>query len=309
MRAVRAVDGAVRVVDVPEPTGDGVVVDVVACGICGSDLHLLEWGLPATLGHEFTGRLDDGSLVAVQPNVPCGTCTYCTSGRSQLCVTLLERMYGVSLDGGLAERVVVDAGCIVPLPTGLDAASAALAEPFAVGVHAANQGEVQAGQRVLVVGGGSVGLLTAVAAKAMGADVDITVRHDRQRQAAEALGIGFELADSYDVVFDAAGSQSAIDQAVERVRPDGTIVVVATYWSPVQIGTSLLLKEARIVPASTYGDHGGRREFAIAVDILPTIAGLADAVVTHRFNLSDASEAFLTAADRRGGAIKILLEP
>jgi 2-desacetyl-2-hydroxyethyl bacteriochlorophyllide A dehydrogenase len=311
MRAVRTVDGAVTVVEVPEPAGagDGVVVDVSACGICGSDLHLLSWGLPVTLGHELAGRLVDGTPVAVQPSVPCGSCEYCRAGQSELCTTLLERMYGVSLDGGLAEQILVDASCIVPLPTGLDPAAAALAEPLAVGVHAANQGGVQAGQRVLVVGGGSVGLLTAAAARAMGADVDISVRHDRQRQAADAIGAGLEPGGGYDVVFDAAGTQTAIDVATDQVRPGGTIVVVATYWSPVEIGIALLMKEAHLVPATTYGDHGGRREYATAVDLLATMPDLFDAVVTHRFNLSDAPEAFRAATDRQGGAIKILLEP
>jgi 2-desacetyl-2-hydroxyethyl bacteriochlorophyllide A dehydrogenase len=309
MRAVRTVDGAVAVVEVPEPVGDGVVVDVSACGICGSDLHLVSWGLPATLGHEFAGRLADGTPVAVQPSVPCGSCQFCAAGRSELCTTLTERMYGVSLDGGLADRILIDVNCIVPLPAGLEPASAALAEPLAVGVHAANQGNVEAGQRVLVVGGGSVGLLTAAAAKARGADVDISVRYDRQREAADAIGAGLVPGGGYDVVFDAAGTQSAIDLATDQVQPGGTIVVVATYWSPVEIGIALLMKEAHLVPATTYGDHGGTREYAAAVGMLATMPDLVDAVVTHRFNLSDAPEAFRVANDRQAGAIKILLEP
>src|SRR5438105_11480023 len=137
MRAVRTVDGAVQVVEVPEPNGDGVVVDVVASGICGSDLHLLTWGVAGTLGHEFAG-FADGAPVAVQPSVPCGACDLCQEGRSELCRTLLERMYGISLDGGLADRVIVDPSCVVPLPPGLDPGTGALTEPLAVAVHAAH---------------------------------------------------------------------------------------------------------------------------------------------------------------------------
>src|SRR5207302_3679300 len=273
------------VVEVPEPNGDGVVVDVVASGICGSDLHLLTWGVAGTLGHEFAGRLADGTPVAVQPSVPCGTWDRCREDRSELCRSLLERRYGISLDGGLADRVVVDPGCIVPLPAGLEPETAALAEPLAVAVHAAHQGDVHAGQRVLVVGGGSIGLTSLAAAMAMGAGVDIAVRHDRQRIAADMLGAGLTPDGEYDVVFDAAGSQSAIDLAVQHVRPGGTVVVVASYWEPVEVGLSLLMKEAHLIPATTYGHHHGRREFEEAVDLLATIPALADAMVTHRFSL------------------------
>jgi 2-desacetyl-2-hydroxyethyl bacteriochlorophyllide A dehydrogenase len=261
------------------------------------------------MGHEFAGRLADGTPVAVQPSVPCGDCDLCTSGRSELCRTLLERMYGVSLDGGLADKVLVDPSCIVPLPAGIDMAAAALAEPLAVAVHAVHQAGVEPGHRVLVVGGGSIGLTTAAAARGAGADVDISARYDRQRAGAEALGAGTAASGEYDVVFDAAGSQSSLDLAVEHLRPGGTVGVVATYWDSVQIGMALLMKEAHLVPATTYGHHHGRREFETAVELLAATPALQEAMVTHRFNLSDAPEAFRVAADRKHGAIKILLEP
>src|SRR3712207_134320 len=112
MRAVRTVDGAVAVVDVPEPSGDGVVVDVVSSGICGSDLHLVPFNMPTTLGHEFAGRLADGTPVAIQPSVPCGTCDRCQAGEDQQCRTIVSRMYGISVDGGLADKVIVDRSCL-----------------------------------------------------------------------------------------------------------------------------------------------------------------------------------------------------
>jgi threonine dehydrogenase-like Zn-dependent dehydrogenase len=87
------------------------------------------------------------------------------------------------------------------------------------------------------------------------------------------------------------------------------VVVVATYWSPVEIGHALLGKEARLVPAFTYGHHGGHREFEEAAAILSSDSDIPDAIVTHRLRLDEAAHAFDLAADRRSGAIKVLIEP
>jgi threonine dehydrogenase-like Zn-dependent dehydrogenase len=113
----------------------------------------------------------------------------------------------------------------------------------------------------------------------------------------------------YNIVMDAAGTQASLDLAVQQVRPGGTVVVVATYWSPVEIGHALLGKEARLVPAFTYGHHGGHREFEEAAAILSSDSDIPDAIVTHRLRLDEAAHAFDLAADRRSGAIKVLVEP
>src|SRR4051794_16826449 len=108
MRAVRCVDSAAAVVEVPEPGGDGVRVRIASAGICGSDLHLVSmFPLPATLGHEFAGFLDDGRAVAVEPLDPCWECDACTSGEHHRCVRGLAMMIGVSKDGGMADVCVV----------------------------------------------------------------------------------------------------------------------------------------------------------------------------------------------------------
>ena len=105
-------DGGVAVVDVEAPrpahATDPVRVRVRSCGICASDLHLAAWNLPVTLGHEFAGVLDDGTAVAVQPNAWCGACDRCLAGETQLCRHGASRLHGVSVDGGLADEVVVD---------------------------------------------------------------------------------------------------------------------------------------------------------------------------------------------------------
>ena len=327
MRAVRASgDGGVAVVDVetvvPAHATDPVRVRVRSCGICASDLHLAAWNLPVTLGHEFAGVLDDGTPVAVQPNAWCGECDRCLAGETQLCRHGASRLHGVSVDGGLADEVVVDRRCLVPLASGVDPAVGALVEPLAVGTHAAGRVAVDPGDRVLVIGGGSIGLATVAALGARGIDVDLVARHAHQRAGGELLGAGVPVvekggADEYGAVVDAAGTQTSLDDAIARVRPGGTIVVVATYWEPVAIGTALLTKEARLVPSAMYGhdahgahDHAaGASEFEAAAALLAARPEVVDALVHHRFGLDDATEAFRVAGDRAAGAIKVLLEP
>jgi threonine dehydrogenase-like Zn-dependent dehydrogenase len=314
MRAVRASgDGGVAVVDVaaeaPAHATDPVRVRVRSCGICASDLHLAEWNLPVTLGHEFAGVLDDGTAVAVQPNAWCGECDRCLAGATQLCRHGANRLHGVSVDGGLADEVIVDRRCVVPLAPGVDPAIGALVEPLAVGMHAAGRVDVEPGDRVLVIGGGSIGLTTVAALSARGLDVDLVARHPHQRAGGELLGAGASLADEYGAVVDAAGTQSSLDDAVARVRPGGGVVVVATYWVPVGIDAALLTKEVRVVPSAMYGHEHGGSEFEAAAALLAARPAVVDALVHHRFGLDDAPEAFRVAGDRAAGAIKVLLEP
>jgi 2-desacetyl-2-hydroxyethyl bacteriochlorophyllide A dehydrogenase len=314
MRAVRATgDGGVGVVHVdatvPEHAQDPVRVRVRSCGICGSDLHLAGWNVPVTLGHEFAGVLDDGTAVAVQPNVWCGECDRCRAGDTNLCRSGLSRLHGVSVDGGLAEEVIVDRSCLVPLPETIGPDIGALVEPLAVAGHALQRVPLEPGARVLVIGGGSIGLSIVAVARSRRIDVDLSARYRHQHEAGERLGARRDLADEYGVVVDAAGTQSSLDDAVEKVRPGGAIVVAATYWDPVSFGTGVLTKEARIVPAAMYGHTHGAREFDLAAEVLAARPDLADVLISHRFPLDDAAEAFRVSGDRTAGSIKVVLEP
>jgi threonine dehydrogenase-like Zn-dependent dehydrogenase len=293
----------------PEHATDPVRVRVRSCGICASDLHLAAWNLPVTLGHEFAGVLDDGTAVAVQPNAWCGACDRCLAGETQLCRHGVNRLHGVSVDGGLADEVVVDRHCLVPLAVGVDPAIGALVEPLAVGVHAAGRAAVEPGDRALVIGGGSIGLATVTALRHLGLDVDLVARHPHQRAGGELLGARNQLGDDYGAVVDAAGTQSSLDDAVARVRPGGAVIVVATYWEPVTIDAALLTKEVRIVPSAMYGHEHGISQFEAAAALLAARPEVVDALVHHRFGLDDAPEAFRVAGDRAAGAIKVVLEP
>lgn len=311
MRAVRCPEGIPTVVDVPEPTGDGVLVTVASAGICGSDLHLLSFSLPATFGHEFAGTLADGTPVAVEPIDPCHVCDACIDGNTQLCVRGPSMAFGVGRDGGMAEKVLVPTSSIARLPVGVEASNGCLVEPLAVGVHGVRRGNIRGSHRVAVIGGGTIGQTALVVAQQTGAKVDLSARHERQIEAATRLGAGSLDGNGYDVVIEAAGTASALAEAADRCRPGGTIVLLGSYWDgTVEMpGMAIGMKELTLVPAVMYGRSGPSRDVDVAATILAQRPELSDIIVTHRFPLDAAAEAFAVAADRSAGAIKVVLEP
>jgi len=310
MRAVRHTDRGIEVRDVPPPTGPGVRVRVRSSSICGTDLVMTRGApFPFTLGHEFAGLLDDGTAVAVEPIDPCGTCDQCATGNYQRCRSGIEVFYGMGADGGLCDEVLVPHRCLHPLPPELPVADACLAEPTAVALHGLRVAGVEAGQRVAVIGGGSIGLLAVAGALGAGAEVDLLARHPAQIEAGERLGAGTPRGE-YDLVVDAAGSASALASGVELARPGGALLLLAVYFDEVPLlGVPLLSKELTVRNAMAYSHHDGGSDFGTAVELLAAHPEIADTVITQRFPLDEAAEGFRTAADRASGSIKVVLEP
>lgn len=313
MRAVRVVDGAVALVDVEEPAGahDGIsVLPVRAASICGTDLDLVANAMGGfTLGHEMVVVVD-GIPYGVEPTIRCGACEQCRTGSTQRC-TGEHGNLGIFSDGGLAERVAVPGYALVPLPAGLAAEDACLVEPAAVAWHGVRRAALEPGASVAVVGGGSIGLLVVAGLRSLGHPVDLDARHAHQRAAGERLGAGpVTRSDHYDVVIDAAGSASALHRCAELARPGARVVLLGVYYDTVPMpGVPLLVKELTCVGAMAYGRAEGTREIEQAAALLASDPGIAATLVTHRFALTEAPEAFRVAADRAAGAIKVVLEP
>ena len=297
------------VLDVEEPAGDWPVLQVGAAGICGSDLTLVGWNLPVTLGHEIAGTLD-GVGYCVEPSVRCGMCDQCRLGATQRCRgTAPHGLLGVAFDGGLADRVAVPPECLVALPEGLAVDDASLVEPLAVSWHALRRAAAVPGERVLVVGGGSVGLLTVAAARAMGLEVDLDARHDHQREAGGRLGAGSPRG-QYDITVEAAGTDSAIASCVRWSAPGGRIAVVGMPKGDLRVpGIGFVMNELSMTGCNCYDNGAGGHEFAQAAQVLANDPEIAATVITHRFPLADAVEAFRVAADRASGAVKVVLSP
>lgn len=311
MRAVRCCEKQVQLVEVPKPTREeGVRIRVKSAGICGSDLHLVALGMPPerTLGHEFAGVLDDGRAVAVEPLVPCGSCDLCAEGRFNLCRAGISGIVGIGRDGGMADEIWLPERCLVPLAEELAVEDACLVEPLAVAVHGIRAGGVARGDRVAVIGGGSIGLCALVAARSEGAEVALSARHPHQFEAAKRLG-AVALESEYPIVVDCAGTGEALAQAVSLCRPGGTLILLASYWQGMALpGTAICMKEVKIVPASMYAHCHDVSDFQLAAQILAGQPDVADTLITHRIPLDEAPRAFEIARDRQAGAIKVVME-
>ena len=309
MKAVRIENKAPQLVELPKPSGSAVRVKVATASICGSDLHMIErgWAEQRVLGHEFAGTTYDGTAVAVEPVKGCNTCHYCDIGYPSQCSNGFQ-LLGVTLDGGMAEYVEVPEQSLVALPTGLDLQTACLVEPLAVALHGLNRVGVQTSDRVLVIGAGPVGLMTAAALQARGIACDLSARHPHQQRAAESLGASLDIGEGYDVVFDAVGSGASLKQACQLARPLGHIGMVGSFWEPVDFAMEFTVKELRISAAMMYQCKHDAREFVEAGNILARSPHIAPALVSHRFPLEGAVEAFATANDRAAGAIKVVFD-
>ena len=310
MRAVRHTAEGPAVVDVPEPDGPGVRLEVVASGICSSDLLGVSFGPePVTSATSSAPGPRRGTRSRCCPTRRAAPATCASPGGSSCVAVLRPTIHGFFRDGGMADAVVVEPSSVVALPPGVDGRDACLVEPLAVALHAVHRLDPQAGARVLVVGAGAIGLSCVAVLRDLGVDVDVEARHDHQRRAAVALGAGLAVAGEYDAVIEAAGSQTALDLAVERARPGGAVAIPAMYGAGVTFGVEVSMKEialrARVhvrppprAPGVRRRGRGARR----APD-------LADVMITHRFPLADAADAFRVATDRSSGAIKVVLEP
>jgi len=341
MRAVRFhAAGDVRLEDLPpEPPGVGeVALRVAWCGVCGSDLHEYQRGplaipaagrphpltgasAPLVLGHEFAGTvaavgpevagLEAGDPVAVEPLLRDGTCAACRSGRYNRCRQLA--FIGLSGNGGgLAEQAVVPAAALHRVPAGVSLEAAALAEPAAVAWHAIDRAEVGAGEPVLVIGAGPVGLAIVGVLRYRGAGTIVVSEPSAVRRAA-AVRLGADAAlnpDATDVVrrargvaaaFDCAGRPEAPETGLRAVRPGGRVVIVA------QPGDSVAVPAVRLVYLETTltGSIGYAGVFP---DVLAAMAAGLDLtpMVSRRAGLEQAPGLIADLAAGAGRELKVL---
>ncbi len=311
MKAVRSSDGGVAVVDLDEPPGSGELLDMRATSVCGSDLSYLRYGSRSILGHELAGLREDGSAVVVEAIYGCMECDQCRRGAYNLCPTHTQRALGMFADGGMAEQFRAPTARLVPLPDGIDVRDASIVEPAAVSWHALRLADTGPGRRVAVVGAGALGLLAVAGARRMGGEeVALQARHPHQQLAGERLGARIGAEGRYDVVVEAAGTQASLARCAELVTPGGTIVVLGVHLGPVELDwMPLFHREARLIPSLGYCAHAGGREMEDAAQMLADDPDIARTMITHRFPIGEAAEAFRVAGDKSSGAIRVVIEP
>ena len=313
----------------PAPEAGEIVVKVGRCGICGSDLHMTEdaaYGCRHgdVLGHEFAGEvvalgreaegLKTGDLVSVIPLRSCGHCEHCRKGEVQWCA-----QFGLQ-GGGYAEYAVTRPNQCVKLGTDVSLADGAIVEPLAVALHGVNLSGLKAGDKVLVLGAGPIGLAVAFLAKRLGA-AKVAVQDIADFQQQRALDMGADvfvvdpedpvgsaeagLGGKADIVFECVGLPGLIAQGVEQVKPRGTILLLGLCTRPDTFNSfAMLSKEVRLVTSAFFTVP----EYEASLDALAAGAIEPRLLVTDTISLADTPEVF-ESLKHRTSQCKVLIAP
>ena len=320
----------------PVSKNGSVIIRVKACGICGSDLHYFEAGEPLELimGHEFAGEVVDpgdrsdlkvGDRVTGLPISPCLECEACKTGNVQYCAKTWQDAVGLSLtnSGGLAEYLSCRSDMVKKIPDKVTFQDATLVEPSAVSLHAINLANIKVGDKVLIIGGGIIGLMAAEFAKLNGASY-IALMETNMKRARKALKYGvineiFNASDSnviskalkktnggYDKVIECCGNQYAVSEAIMSVKPGGTIVLVGVSMTPINVPmVASVMREVTMKGAIAYTEA----EFETCIELIEKKIINVHKYIDKRVNLENVQEAYLDLISGKTDNIKIIVKP
>ncbi|MFW6065292.1 MAG: zinc-dependent alcohol dehydrogenase [Planctomycetota bacterium] len=322
----------------PAPAAGEVLLEVESVGVCGSDMHYYRSGrigsqiveYPWRVGHEFSGRvlsvgegvehLREGVRVAVDPLIVCGKCDQCLAGREHTCRN--QRFLGCpgQAPGCLAERVVMPAKCCFPVPETMTPDQAALVEPMSIGLYAQRLSGVSKGARVGVLGTGPIGLCVLAALKAAGEhtvyaadlldnrlalagqyDVDWTANAGDANVVEDILQ---REPNGLDVVFECAGEQETLDEAVELLAPGGKLMIVGI---PPADRVGFDMNQMRRKELTLQNVRRQNECMEPTIELMSDGTINIDSLVTHRFGIDQTAEAFDIVADYRDGVIKAMI--
>ncbi|MET7736100.1 alcohol dehydrogenase catalytic domain-containing protein [Streptomyces sp. NPDC005402] len=317
----------------PPPGPGQVEIAPAYVGICGTDLHIFHGDMdarvaaPAVLGHEMSGRIvrvgagvedwSPGDAVTVMPLRWDDTCPACRAGHQHICQHL--DFIGIDSPGAMQQRWTVPATTLVRLPGSLPLDHAALVEPTAVAVHDVGRAQVRAGEKAVVVGGGPVGVLIALVARAAGAEVRVVELSSHRRRLAEKLGLTTwdpaaddlpELVREWtgdagaDVAFEVSGAQGGVDTAVDVLGVRGRLCLVAIHPRPREVNLHRFFwRELTLVGARLYD----RTDFEKAVTLVADGTVPAEQLISKVVPMAQAPDAF-EALEGGGDVMKILLD-
>ena len=327
-------------VEKPSPSEDEVLINVKACGICGSDVHSYKGehpfvSPPIVLGHEFSGIISEtgesvegfekGDKVVVEPNITCGTCYNCNHGRYNICENL-QVIGNVGYDGAFADYITVPANKSLKIPERMSFEEGALVEPTAVGVHSVRVSEQELGDKILILGAGTIGLATLLAAKDAGAsEIVITDLEGKRLERAKRLGADYAVNPSElelgleeflkqkfgeakaDIIYDCVGFDSTLNEAISVARKGTQIMLVGVPKGELEVNMAFIQdRELDIQGALMYV----KKDFQTAIELVEKGQVKANAFITHRYDLEDLGQAFDLAADptKMDETLKIIVE-
>lgn len=328
----------IETAEINEPVSnkENVIIKVEKAGICGSDIHNWDLGMPKGLvmGHEFSGIVTDpgnrtdlsiGDRVTALPISPCNNCPACKSGNYQYCPQTWTHAVGLSLDfpGAYAPKCAIKPELVIKVPNTLTDNEVAMVEPTAVALHAVHLADLEVGQKVLVIGAGVIGDLCALFARLNGASyVAISETNENRGQKSvdlECADEWFNAKDEtfmqnvlkecpygYDVVIDCSGNSAAVTTALATVKPNGCIVLVGVSMENISIPSALLVtRELKVYGAIAYTVE----EFKECIELINRgridVAKFVDDIV----GLDDVQKSFERLTSGEDSAIKILIDP
>lgn len=320
--------GEIRVGEVPDPKPRErqVVVKVGACGICGTDLHIADGHFPPTPypivpGHEFAGEIVElgadvpgewkvGDRVAVDPSLFCGYCGPCRAGHGNLCANW--NATGDTVDGAFAEFVAVPSANCYRMPDSMTWEQGALVEPVSCAVHGVRRVGVEAGERFLVVGAGTMGLIMQQLLQRAGAQVTMVDRNPDRLPRAAGLGAVATAKDvselndeKFDVAVDCTGAAPAIEAAFGSIRRGGRLLVFGVAPAEARVALSpfrIYNDEITIV-----GSMAVLHSYGAALDLVGSGAIDTESLLTDRLPLEQYPEAL--AKMRSGSGLKVQVLP
>ncbi len=326
-------------VPVPVPSPGGVVVDIMLCGVCGTDIHAYQSGAtynPAICGHEWVGIVSaadaevrnvvEGDRVVVAVPPPCGRCAACRSGQSGYCSTVFLAATGRDLrdplHGGFAQRLAVKADRVVKAHAALSDTQAAQVEPATVAFHAVRRSGIRLGDLAVVQGAGPIGLTTMQWVKAAGAGQVIVVEPNKQRQTlARALGATFVVSPGAeaealvreqsgglgaDIVYECVGRPPAIQAAVGLARRGGSMCLIGLSDTDASITPGVWLVKEITVTASLAYTH---EEFDLAMGMIADGRLQLDPLHSSTVSLAGLGDALADLAGGSSAHVKVLVDP
>ena len=328
--------------ETPTPTirDDGdVLIRMGVVGVCGSDVHYYKTGrigsqvvqYPYPVGHECAGtveavgpgvtRVQPGERVAVEPAMPCFTCDQCRIGRHHTCRKLRFLGCPGQAEGCMSEWLVMPETSCFPLGPSMTLQQGALSEPLAIGLYAVRLSEVPPGAAIGILGLGPIGLSVLLSAKALGAEnIYGTDKIDERLALAGRAGARWtgnpDRADivseingaeplQLDVVFDCCGEQDALDQALEILKPGGTLMLIGI---PTVDRISFSIDKLRRNEIRIQNVRRQNECAQAALDLIADGRVDADIMVTHHFRFEDSPAAFDLVSEYRDGVVKAMVE-
>lgn len=322
-------------IKIPEKDGNNVIIEVSKAGICGSDIHYWVSGEPVGLvmGHEFSGKvIDPGSRRDIQVNdrvtalpiSPCGNCRACNDGNPQYCLKTWDNAVGLSLNnpGAYTEVIKVRPDMVVKIPDGVSDIEGAMVEPVAVGLHAVHLANIQVGEKVLVIGGGIIGVISAMFARMEGASyVALAEVNEGRGNKAVSLKVADEfintskedylkiinekVGEGFDVVIECCGNDPAVSTAIMSTRPGGKIILVGVSQKPITIPTVVsVLREITMIGSIGYT----KEEFITSLELIANKKIDVSKFVDKVLPLLNIQEAYEELTNGVTSSIKIIID-